>query len=80
MQPEIIGISLTSPDRVEVVLHFTDGEHTFGIRVDPQPPLTLLHAEEEMEAQLRPWLSIYKEVMHWCGVLLRGPSAAIAAK
>ena len=78
-QPVITALRRTHPDVVQVLLRLGDVERTYDVRADRRPPLTALVADDGLQAQVRDWPELYRDLMARCGALLGDRNAAVAA-
>lgn len=78
-RPVIAAVSRTTPDSVQVRLQVGDTEQSHTVRADRRPPLTVLVADAALQAEVRDWPDLYRELMGRCRDLLREPGEAVAA-
>lgn len=78
-RPEIVALQRSSADDVRVLVRVGAVERTFGVHADRRPPLTVLVADEDLQATVREWPELYRELMRRCRELLRPAGEAVAA-
>lgn len=78
-RPVIAALRQLSPDVVQVQVRVGAVEHHHLVRADRRPPLTVLVADDALQAEVRDWPELYRELMGRCRELLRESGKAVAA-